>query len=345
MSAPFGPKSATAAEAGDLLLITRGTGAALEVEKLDPTAAATAALIALGIDAHLGSDAWRTGAGGGGSNVILWGTGAPTGDDGTDDDFWIDITAWTIHGPKAAGSWPSGVALIGPAGADGDAGADGADGAAFLSGAGAPAGGTGADGDAWFDTTGRTLYGPKAAGAWGSGTSLLGAPGSDGADGEDGRDPELRATATHLEWRLDGDVDWTELVALAGITGPPGADGNDGDDGADGADGAALQGVTTQPGTSYTFVLGDAERMVEFTGSAAVTVTVPPNASVAFPIGTVLHVAQDAAGPVSIAAGAGVTLKKHAAYNAALAGQHAIASLAKVGTDTWRLFGHLETAS
>ena len=108
-------------------------------------------------------DAWRTGAGGG-SNVILWGTGAPTGDDGTNDDFWIDTTAWTIHGPKAAGSWPSGVALIGPAGADGDAGADGADGAAFLSGAGAPSGGTGADGDGWFDTTGRTLYGPKAAG-------------------------------------------------------------------------------------------------------------------------------------------------------------------------------------
>ena len=74
MSSPFGPKSAIAAEAGDLLLITRGEGAGLEVEKLDPTAAETAALIALGIDAHLGTTDWRTGAGGGGSNVILWGT-------------------------------------------------------------------------------------------------------------------------------------------------------------------------------------------------------------------------------------------------------------------------------
>ena len=75
MSSPFGPKSAIAAEAGDLLLITRGEGAGLEVEKLDPTAAGTAALIALGIDAHLGNTDWRTGAGSGGSNVILWGRG------------------------------------------------------------------------------------------------------------------------------------------------------------------------------------------------------------------------------------------------------------------------------
>ena len=36
MSAPFGPKAAVAAEAGDLFLITRGNGAGLEVEKLDP---------------------------------------------------------------------------------------------------------------------------------------------------------------------------------------------------------------------------------------------------------------------------------------------------------------------
>ena len=209
MSSPFGPKSAIEAEAGDLFLISRGEGAGLEVEKLDPTAAETAALIALGIDAHLGNTAWRTGAGSGGSNVILWGTAAPTGDDGANDDFWINTTAWVIYGPKASGAWPTGVSLIGPPGNHGD---DGADGAAFLSGAGAPSGGTGANGDAYFDTTGKTLYGPKTGGAWGSGTSLVGAPGDDGDDGDDGRDPEFQATATHIEWRLVGDVDWSELV-------------------------------------------------------------------------------------------------------------------------------------
>ena len=341
MSSPFGPKSAIEAEAGDLFLISRGEGAGLEVEKLDPTAAGTAALIALGIDAHLGTTAWRTGAGSGGSNVILWGTAAPTADDGADDDFWINTTAWMIYGPKASGSWPAGVSLIGPPGDDGD---DGADGAAFLSGAGAPSGGTGVDGDAYFETTGKALYGPKTGGAWGAGTSLVGAPGDDGDDGDDGRDPEFQATATHIEWRLTGDVDWTELVPLSALTGPGGDDGEDGDDGADGADGAALADVTTQSGATYSFVLGDAEAMVEFTSGAAVTVTVPPNASVAFPIGTVLHLAQDGAGQVTISPGSGVTIKKHAAFNARLAGQHSIASLAKVGTNTWRLFGHLETA-
>ena len=51
MAAPFGPKAAVDAEAGDLVLVSRGTGAALEVEKLDPAGASLAALIAAGLDA------------------------------------------------------------------------------------------------------------------------------------------------------------------------------------------------------------------------------------------------------------------------------------------------------
>ena len=71
MSAPFGPKTAVEAEADDLFLITRGTGGSLEVEKVDPTAAETAALIAAGIDAYLDTDDWRTGGGGGGGATLL----------------------------------------------------------------------------------------------------------------------------------------------------------------------------------------------------------------------------------------------------------------------------------
>ena len=57
-----------------------------------------------------------------------------------------------------------------------------------------------------------------------------------------------------------------------------------------------------------------------------------------------IHVAQAGAGQVTIAAGSGVTIKKHAAFNARTLGQEAVVSLAKTGTDSWRLFGLLEAA-
>lgn len=68
----------------------------------------------------------------------------------------------------------------GDAGPTGATGADGADGNTILTGTGAPGGGTGNDGDIYIDTAASDLYGPKAGGAWGSATSLVGADGADG---------------------------------------------------------------------------------------------------------------------------------------------------------------------
>ena len=135
MAAPFGPKAAVDAEAGDLVLVSRGSGAALEVEKIDPTGASLAALIATGLDAFLGGSDWRTGGtGGGGSGAaLLNGTGAASG--GANGDFYIRTSDWTISGPKAAGVWPTPVSLVGPVGATGSAGATGATGSAGSSGA------------------------------------------------------------------------------------------------------------------------------------------------------------------------------------------------------------------
>lgn len=53
-------------------------------------------------------------------------------------------------------------------------------------GAGAPSGALGIDGDFYIDTTADAIYGPKAAGAWGSGTSLIGPTGATGATGPAG---------------------------------------------------------------------------------------------------------------------------------------------------------------
>nr|WP_159059617.1 hypothetical protein [Streptomyces antibioticus] len=43
--------------------------------------------------------------------TILNGTGAPSAGTGVDGDFWIDTASWTIYGPKAGGTWPSGHSL------------------------------------------------------------------------------------------------------------------------------------------------------------------------------------------------------------------------------------------
>lgn len=53
---------------------------------------------------------------------VLNGLGAPGAGVGSNGDFYINTSTWTIHGPKAAGAWPAGVALRGTDGAAGDSG-------------------------------------------------------------------------------------------------------------------------------------------------------------------------------------------------------------------------------
>lgn len=61
--------------------------------------------------------------------------------------------------------------------------APGPSGLNVLSGSGAPSGGTGVDGEFYIRTSDWTIYGPKAAGAWGSPTALIGANGTNGTNG------------------------------------------------------------------------------------------------------------------------------------------------------------------
>lgn len=96
-----------------------------------------------------------------------------------------------------------------------------------------------------------------------------------------------------------------------------------------------------QTGTSYTFVLSDAGKYCRFTNGGAVTVTVPPNSSVAFEAGTQIDVIQGGAGKVTFAQGSGVTINSYTSYKA-LAGQYAGGTLIQTDTiDTWDLVGNL----
>jgi len=103
-----------------------------------------------------------------------------------------------------------------------------------------------------------------------------------------------------------------------------------------GVDGS-LVATNTQTGTTYTLVLGDKGKLVECTNAAAITLTVPPNSSVAFAVGTVIYVAQGGAGQVTVAAAAGVTIKK--ASTLKTRAQESVLALVKTATDTWRLMG------
>jgi len=66
--------------------------------------------------------------------------------------------------------------------------------------------------------------------------------------------------------------------------------------------------VNAQTGTTYTFVLGDAGKMVTGTNSSTQTYTIPPNSSVAFPVNTFITIAALGSGKVTIVGGSGVTV-------------------------------------
>lgn len=99
--------------------------------------------------------------------------------------------------------------------------------------------------------------------------------------------------------------------------------------------------VNAQTGTSYTLVLGDANGggFVTMTNAAASTLTVPPNSSVAFPVGTVIEGVQLGAGQVTLTPGSGVTI--NATPGLKIAAQYGTFGLLKTATDTWLAYGRL----
>lgn len=91
---------------------------------------------------------------------------------------------------------------------------------------------------------------------------------------------------------------------------------------------------------SYTLALTDAGKMIAVNSSSAATVTIPTNASVAFPVDTEIEIAQFGAGVVSIAGASGVTIRSIDSA-LSLSGQYAVAALKKINTNEWLLAGAL----
>lgn len=109
-----------------------------------------------------------------------------------------------------------------------------------------------------------------------------------------------------------------------------------------------VENVITQPfGTiSSSHVLGtaDANKLIKTTSSTAITVTLPPNGSVAFPVGQKVDFMQMGVGTVTFAAGsAGTagTVALRATPSAIIRTQYSAVSVIKLDTNEWGLIGDL----
>lgn len=91
----------------------------------------------------------------------------------------------------------------------------------------------------------------------------------------------------------------------------------------------------------YTLVLDDKDKVLTCTNESAITITVPTNATQAFPVGSQIAVLANGAGTVTFAGASGVTVNSVDA-KLAIKGQYSSAVVLKTGTDEWQLIGSLE---
>lgn len=190
-----------------------------------------------------------------------------------------------------------------------------ADGAQILTGEGAPSIGIGADGDIYIDVQNSDMYGPKAAGVWGSGISLTGSPGLSAYE------------VAVVNGFVGSEESW--LLSL------------EGEDGVDGIDAPTELEANAQTGATYTLALSDALKFVSLDNADPVTVTVPANAAVAFPVGTQIIVGRKGAGAVTIDPATGVDL--NGSNNDLTLGDQwsGVVTLWKYAADEWWVFGGL----
>jgi hypothetical protein len=91
---------------------------------------------------------------------------------------------------------------------------------------------------------------------------------------------------------------------------------------------------------SHTLTLSDADYLVEMNVATANDLTIPLNSSVAFPTGTQILLAQYGAGQTTIVPTSGVTVRSNGG-KLKLNVQYSGATLIKIDTDEWYLFGDI----
>ena len=147
-----------------------------------------------------------------------------------------------------------------------------------------------------------------------------------------------------------GSAQW--LPAYVGALGLQGTQGLQGAQGTQGLQGTlGIQGVTTTTAvlnaqsTNYTIALTDQDKMITVSGLGLQYVSIPTNATAAFPIGSVVHVAGLSAGTFTLQAvtPGTTTIQSAGAIVAApkLRTQYSAADALKIDVDVWLIVGDI----
>ncbi|QEM04879.1 SGNH/GDSL hydrolase family protein [Mucilaginibacter rubeus] len=111
-----------------------------------------------------------------GDTTVLYGTTSPSTSTGNNGDTFINTVSGIFY-KKTAGAWNQVFSMQtgpqGPQGASGTDGTNGTNGKTILNGTTNPANSLGTDGDFYINTSSYYFFGPKTAGIWGSGISLI----------------------------------------------------------------------------------------------------------------------------------------------------------------------------
>lgn len=142
----------------------------------------------------------------------------------------------------------------------------------------------------------------------------------------------LRRSGTSIGFGTIGDASITAL-AWSKITGTPTTLAGYGI-----TDAATKTWALNPQATSYTFVITDADsKLTQATSASATNFIIPPNASVAFPIGSELPLVWDGTGQPSFVAGAGVTINSSSG-DLTVPSRYSVAVAVKAATNTWYLW-------
>lgn len=87
-----------------------------------------------------------------------------------------------------------------------------------------------------------------------------------------------------------------------------------------------------QKSTSHTLELADRDKVVAFVGTGAQTVTVPTDAAVNFPLGSVVYIGRFGSGSVQLTAAGGVTLTRTGGF-----GENEEIYIRKRAANTWNV--------
>lgn len=103
-------------------------------------------------------------------------------------------------------------------------------------------------------------------------------------------------------------------------------------------------GVNAQTGTTYTFAANDSfNTLVTLSNASSIAVTIPTNATTAFPVGTVLNFAQTGAGQVTVSGASGVTVVSNGGTSASpkTRVQYSAGSAIQTSANNWLVIGDI----